>query len=151
MRTLDPQVTSKVRSRWFLCWCCLFCVLCATQTQLADLEHSHSLCESLARQREESQRDAERLRSSFKEAERTLGARERVHRHRVKGLEEQVSMSWEKQTISGSQQTCGFMFGLSWAGLCLAAGIHPEGAAAAGDEETTTFSSTPPHVYRKLR
>lgn len=94
----------------------LFCVLCATQTQLADLEQSHSLCESLARQREEAQREVERLRSSFKEAERTLGARERVHRHRVKGLEEQVNVSCENQTFSGLQCTinsCDFMFCLS--------------------------------------
>lgn len=114
MRTLDPQVTTKVPSCWFSCWSCF--VFCAAQTQLADLEQSHSLCESLARQREEAQRDAERLRSSFKEAERTLGARERVHRHRVKGLEEQVNMSCENQTFSGSQcriNSFDFMFCLS--------------------------------------
>lgn len=64
-------------------------MLCA-QTQLADLEQSHALCESLARQRQEAQREAERLRSSFREAEQTLAGRERAHRHRVKGLEEQV-------------------------------------------------------------
>uniref|UniRef100_A0A3P9BZZ5 Ciliary rootlet coiled-coil, rootletin n=1 Tax=Maylandia zebra TaxID=106582 RepID=A0A3P9BZZ5_9CICH len=61
------------------------------QTQLAEMEQSHSLCESLVRQREEAQREAERLRTSFRDIERTLGTRERAHRHRVKGLEEQVS------------------------------------------------------------
>lgn len=91
MRRLDPQISAKGPSCWFSRWSCF--VFSAAQTQLADLEQSHSLCESLARQREEAQRDAERLRTSFKDAERTLGARERVHRHRVKGLEEQVNMS----------------------------------------------------------
>lgn len=61
------------------------------QTQLAETEQSHSLCESLVRQRDEAQREAERLRTSFRDVERTLGTRERAHRHRVKGLEEQVS------------------------------------------------------------
>lgn len=54
------------------------------------MEQSHSLCESLVRKREEAQREAERLRTSFRDIERTLGTRERAHRHRVKGLEEQV-------------------------------------------------------------
>lgn len=60
------------------------------QTQLAEMEHSHSLCESLVQQRDEVQREAERMRSSLRDVERTLGTRERAHRHRVKGLEEQV-------------------------------------------------------------
>lgn len=149
MTTLDPQFATKVlvfhvgpvlRSPF------------APQTQMADLEQSHGLCESLARQREEAQRENERLRSSYKEAERTLGARERVHRHRVKGLEEQVNISCQNQTFSGSQgraDSCGFPD--PFLVCCAAAGIHPEGAAAAGDEETTTFSSLPPNVYRKLR
>ena len=54
------------------------------------MEQPHSVSESLARQREEAQREAERLRLAHKEAEKTLAARERAHRHRVKGLEEQV-------------------------------------------------------------
>lgn len=99
MRTLDLQVTTKISSSCGLL--VLFNVCCGTQTQLADLEQSHGLCESLARQREEAQREAERLRSSFREAEQTLGARERAHRHRVKGLEEQVNMSRDIGINSG--------------------------------------------------
>lgn len=64
--------------------------VCFEQTQLAEMEQSNSLCESLVRQRDEAQREAERLKSSFRDVERTLGTRERAHRHRVKGLEEQV-------------------------------------------------------------
>lgn len=66
------------------------CVFSPEQTQLADMEHSHSLCESLVQQRDEVQREAEKMRSSLRDVERTLGTRERAHRHRVKGLEEQV-------------------------------------------------------------
>lgn len=54
------------------------------------MEQSHGLCESLVSQRDEALRESERLRCSFRDAERTLGTRERAHRHRVKGLEEQV-------------------------------------------------------------
>lgn len=57
------------------------------------MEQSHSLCESLVSQRDEALRESERLRSSFRDVERTLGTRERAHRHRVKGLEEQVHTS----------------------------------------------------------
>lgn len=57
------------------------------------MEQSHSLCESLVKQRDEAQREAERLKASFRDVERTLGTRERAHRHRVKGLEEQVHTS----------------------------------------------------------
>ena len=60
------------------------------QAQLAETEQSQSLCESLVRQRDEAQREAEKLRASFRDLDRTLGTRERAHRHRVKGLEEQV-------------------------------------------------------------
>lgn len=63
------------------------------------MEQSQSLCESLVRQCDEAQREAERLRSSFREAERTLGIRERSHRHRVKGLEEQVLAPWGENTV----------------------------------------------------
>lgn len=56
------------------------------------MEQSHSVCDSLVRQRDEALREAERLRSSFRDVERTLGTRERAHRHRVKGLEEQVRL-----------------------------------------------------------
>ncbi|KAG9353126.1 hypothetical protein JZ751_017702 [Albula glossodonta] len=61
------------------------------QTQLSEMEQSHSISEGSARLRDEAQREAERLRIAQREAERTLAARERAHRHRVKGLEEQVS------------------------------------------------------------
>ncbi|MEQ2168101.1 hypothetical protein GOODEAATRI_010965, partial [Goodea atripinnis] len=67
-------------------------ILMLQQTQLAEMEHSHSLCESLVQQRDEVQREAERMRNSLRDAERTLGTRDRAHRHRVKGLEEQVGM-----------------------------------------------------------
>lgn len=56
------------------------------------MEQSHSVCDSLVRQRDEALREAERLRTSFRDVERTLGTRERAHRHRVKGLEEQVHL-----------------------------------------------------------
>lgn len=55
------------------------------------MEQSHNVSESSVRQRDEVMREAERLRVTQREAERTLAARERAHRHRVKGLEEQVS------------------------------------------------------------
>uniref|UniRef100_A0A8C8DBX3 Rootletin-like coiled-coil domain-containing protein n=1 Tax=Oncorhynchus tshawytscha TaxID=74940 RepID=A0A8C8DBX3_ONCTS len=61
------------------------------QAQLAEMEQSHNVSESSVRQRDEVMREAERLRVAQREAERTLAARERAHRHRVKGLEEQVS------------------------------------------------------------
>uniref|UniRef100_A0A8C7KRB4 Rootletin-like n=1 Tax=Oncorhynchus kisutch TaxID=8019 RepID=A0A8C7KRB4_ONCKI len=61
------------------------------QAQLAEMEQSHNVSESSVRQRDEVMREAERLRVTQREAERTLAARERAHRHRVKGLEEQVS------------------------------------------------------------
>lgn len=54
------------------------------------MEQSHGLCESLVSQRDEALRESERLRCSLRDAERTLGTRERAHRHKVKGLEEQV-------------------------------------------------------------
>lgn len=57
---------------------------------MAEMEQSHSLCENLVRQRDEARQEAEKLKTSFREVERTLGTRERAHRHRVKGLEEQV-------------------------------------------------------------
>lgn len=140
MGTLDPQVTTKVSSSRGLL--VLFNVCCGTQTQLADLEQSHGTCESLVRQREEAQREAERLRSSFREAEQTLGARERAHRHRVKGLEEQVNTSRDRKTSA-----LNIMEPFLWP----AAGFHLEGAAAAGGEATAAFSSVPLNACGKLR
>lgn len=61
------------------------------QTQVSEMEQTQSLCESLSVQRDEAQREAERLKVSLRDVERSLGTRERAHRHRVKGLEEQVS------------------------------------------------------------
>lgn len=61
------------------------------QAQLGELEQNHIVSEQSARLREDAQREAERLRISQREAERALAARERVHRQRIKGLEEQVS------------------------------------------------------------
>lgn len=59
--------------------------VCVCQAQLAELEQSHSGSEQAV------QREAERLRVGQREAERTLAARERAHRQRVRGLEEQLS------------------------------------------------------------
>lgn len=53
---------------------------------------SQSLLETATRHRQELQVEIERLRGSQVQAERTLEARERAHRQRVKGLEEQVSL-----------------------------------------------------------
>lgn len=52
--------------------------------------HSQSLMETAARHRQELQLEIERLRSAQTQAERTLDARERAHRQRIRGLEEQV-------------------------------------------------------------
>lgn len=68
------------------------------------MEQAHGLCEGLVKHRDESQREAERLRTSLRDLERTLGARERAHRHRVKGLEEQVDavlLLWNNQYMKG--------------------------------------------------
>ena len=69
---------------------------------LAILIHLHCFCNHLplffhrlidltTRHRAETEMETERLRSSQIQAERTLEARERSHRQRVKGLEEQVA------------------------------------------------------------
>ena len=55
------------------------------------MEQSQTAGESSARQRDEVQREMERLRLAQRDAERTLAARERAHRQRTKGLEEQVT------------------------------------------------------------
>ena len=52
---------------------------------------SHRLIDLTTRHRAETEMETERLRSSQIQAERTLEARERSHRQRVKGLEEQVA------------------------------------------------------------
>jgi predicted Fe-S protein YdhL (DUF1289 family) len=56
------------------------------QTQLSETEPVPGVCEGCGRQ----QAEADRLRTSYREVERALAVRERAHRHRVKGLEEQV-------------------------------------------------------------
>ena len=48
------------------------------------------LIDLTSRHRSETEMETERLRSSQLQAERTLEARERAHRQRVRGLEEQV-------------------------------------------------------------
>ena len=65
----------------------------ALQAQLADTEQANAqrLIEVTSRHRQESELEVERLRTAQVQAERTLEARERAHRQRVKGLEEQVS------------------------------------------------------------
>ena len=62
------------------------------QQQLAGLEQEHSqrLIDLTTRHRHETEMETERLRSAQIQAERMLEARERAHRQRVKGLEEQV-------------------------------------------------------------
>jgi rootletin len=54
------------------------------------MEQSHSESESSVLQHDEVLREAEKLRVAQRELERILAARDRAHRHRVKGLEEQV-------------------------------------------------------------
>ncbi|VEL09968.1 unnamed protein product [Protopolystoma xenopodis] len=63
------------------------------QTQLGDTEQSHAerLANLASRHRAESELELERLRTSQAQSERTLEARERAHRQRVKGLEEQIT------------------------------------------------------------
>lgn len=64
------------------------------------MEQSQSVCESSLRQRDEAQREADRLRTNYREVERTLATRDRAHRHRVKGLEEQVEMPGQRSSKS---------------------------------------------------
>lgn len=51
---------------------------------------SFRLIDLTTRYRQETELETERLRSAQLQAERLLESRERAHRHRVKGLEEQV-------------------------------------------------------------
>lgn len=63
------------------------------QAQVVVLEQSHSPAQLEAdaqQQQLELQQEVERLRSAQVQTERTLEARERAHRQRVRGLEEQV-------------------------------------------------------------
>merc|ERR1711976_219067 len=63
------------------------------QNNLAEAEQQHSsrLVDLTTRHRQETEMETERLRSAQIQAERTLESRERAHRQRIKGLEEQVS------------------------------------------------------------
>lgn len=65
----------------------------ALQVQLAETEQQHAqrLIELTSRHRSETEMETERLRTAQMQAERTLEARERSHRQRVRGLEEQVA------------------------------------------------------------
>ena len=78
------QILSDSDSVWFL----LSLVLTLTDSvfRLIDLTTRH---------RDETEMETERLRTSQMQAERTLESRERAHRQRVKGLEEQVSPETE--------------------------------------------------------
>lgn len=60
---------------------------------MAELERAHSqrLMELSMRHRQELDTESERLRITQQQAETTLESRERAHRQRVKGLEEQVN------------------------------------------------------------
>lgn len=62
------------------------------QAQASQLEHAHAqrLLEVTARHHLELDAETERLRDSQFEAEQALETREKAHRQRVKGLEEQV-------------------------------------------------------------
>lgn len=66
----------------------------ALQATLAETEQQHAqrLIELTTRHRQETEMETERLRTAQLQAERTLEARERAHRQRVKGLEEQVGI-----------------------------------------------------------
>jgi len=63
------------------------------QAQLSELESQHAqrLIDLTTRHRAETEMETERLRANQNQAERTLESRERTHRQRVKGLEEQVA------------------------------------------------------------
>ncbi|KAL8563296.1 hypothetical protein ACOMHN_063958 [Nucella lapillus] len=62
------------------------------QSQLADAEQRHAqrLVDLNTRHRAETEMEMERLRSSQIQAEKMMEARERCHRQKVKGLEEQI-------------------------------------------------------------
>merc|ERR1712156_18323 len=60
---------------------------------LADQEQSHArrILELTSRHRQEADAEMERLRSAHAQSERTLESRERAHRQRIRGLEEQIT------------------------------------------------------------
>ncbi len=63
------------------------------QTQLGELEQQHAqrLIDLTTRNRKESEMEVERLRASQLQTEKQLESREKSHRQRVKGLEEQIA------------------------------------------------------------
>ena len=69
------------------------------QEQLLTSEQTHAqrLTEVSNRHRQESEVELDRLRTSQLQAERTLEVRERAHKQRVKGLEEQVNQKISKK------------------------------------------------------
>ena len=56
-----------------------------------NLFHDYRLIDLTTRHRAETEMETERLRANQNQAERTLESRERTHRQKVKGLEEQAS------------------------------------------------------------
>merc|ERR1712227_883519 len=60
---------------------------------LAETEqgHAHRILELTSRHRQEADAEMERLRSAHSQSERTLESRERSHRQRIRGLEEQIT------------------------------------------------------------
>ncbi|XP_028300551.1 rootletin [Gouania willdenowi] len=73
-------------------------VLRNLQAQISELEHAHSqrLLEVTARHHQELDLETGRLRDSQNQAEHALESREKAHRQRVRGLEEQVSLLQEQ-------------------------------------------------------
>lgn len=85
---------------------------------------SRRLVDLTTRHRAETEMETQRLRSSQTQAEKTLEARERAHRQRVKGLEEQVGAA-----------SCG------GAAACVAGG-DAEGPVGTGDAEAPAVHFT---------
>ena len=62
------------------------------QMAVSEQSHAQRLAEVSNRHRQESEVELDRLRTAQLQAERTLEVRERAHKQRVKGLEEQVTI-----------------------------------------------------------
>ena len=75
----------------------------------------HRLVELTTRHRQEVDIESERAKQSQSQLEKTQLARERAHKQRVKGLEEQVSMKslgngQKGSNITDSYQLCRYLF-----------------------------------------
>lgn len=70
-------------------------------------DHSPVRLEVEEQQQLELQQEVERLRSAQVQTERTLEARERAHRQRVRGLEEQVLRSDWAPALPGAAEPAG--------------------------------------------